>query len=75
MKHCWFIVALSLLCTWLSFQSASQWRRMAITEAGNHRRRLRADYLTRRVWVWDGKSLAAEYWHLLAHWGMNGERR
>ncbi|MEF8731478.1 MAG: hypothetical protein V5B40_06075 [Candidatus Accumulibacter meliphilus] len=27
------------------------------------------------VWVWDGKSLAAEYWHLLAHWGMNGERR
>ncbi|MHB1291564.1 MAG: hypothetical protein ACYCY5_05160 [Sulfuricella sp.] len=48
---------------WADAQSASRWRRLAVREGekGN----VVADYLTARVWLWDGAEKRARCWHLL----------
>ncbi|EXI86347.1 MAG: hypothetical protein AW11_03126 [Candidatus Accumulibacter regalis] len=61
------------LIAWTSVQPAAQWRRLLIADAGEGRCKLRADYLTGRVWVWDGKSPSACCWHLLVCREMDGE--
>ncbi|HRF06646.1 hypothetical protein [Accumulibacter sp.] len=58
---------------WMSAQPTADWRRLLITGGGNQKRKLRADYLTRRVWIWDGKSASAGHWHLLVRREMDGE--
>ncbi len=58
---------------WMSAQSTADWRRLLITGAENRKRKLRADYLTRRIWIWDGKSASADHWHLLVRREMDGE--
>ena len=58
---------------WMSAQPTSAWRRLLITGGENRKRKLRADYLIQRVWVWDGRSASADNWHLLVRREMNGE--
>lgn len=56
---------------WMSACPAAQWCRLSISDGG--KRKLRADYLTQRVWVWDGKSASADYWQLLLRRDMDGQ--
>jgi hypothetical protein len=58
---------------WMSAQPTSAWRRLLITGGENRKRKLRADYLIQRVWVWNGRSASADNWHLLVRREMNGE--
>jgi hypothetical protein len=66
-------VAPTSVIAWMSAQPTADWRRLLITGAENQKRKLRADYLTRRIWVWDGKSASADHWHLLVRREMDGE--
>lgn len=56
---------------WMSACPSGQWCRLSISDGG--KRKLRADYLTQRVWVWDGKSASADYWQLLLRRAMDGQ--
>ncbi len=56
-------VAPTSLVAWMCAQPARQWARLSIGDGDTSRGR--GDYLTRRVWIWDGKSPAARHWHLL----------
>lgn len=57
---------------WTSVQPPGQWRRLSLADPANPRRKLRADYLTRRVWVRDDNAPSAEHWHLLVRRAMSG---
>jgi len=65
-------VAPTSVIAWMSAQPRAEWRRLLITGEENRKRKLRADYLTQRVWSWDGKSASADHWHLLVRREMNG---
>ena len=54
----------------MAAQQAAQWRRLSI--GGGEKGEVIADYLTQRVWVWDGKSPSAYRWHLLLRREING---
>jgi SRSO17 transposase len=56
---------------WAATQAASEWRRLSI-RAGE-KGEVMADYLTRRVWVWDGEEPSARCWHLLVRRELDGK--
>lgn len=58
------------MAEWTATQSASQWRRLSI-RAGE-KGEVMAEYLTQRVWVWDGETSSAQRWHLLVRREMDG---
>ncbi|MCP5227434.1 MAG: IS701 family transposase [Candidatus Accumulibacter sp.] len=58
------------VAAWAAAQPAAQWRRLSIR--GGEKGEVIADYLTQRVWVWDGKSPSAHRWHLLVRREMDG---
>ena len=55
---------------WMSAQPPAQWKRLAITIG--EKSKVKADYLTRRVWIWDGESATAHARHLLVRREMDG---
>lgn len=64
-------VAPTSIVAWTSVQSTGEWQRLVISDAENPKRKLRADYLTRRVWY--GKPASVDHWHLLVRREMDGE--
>ena len=56
--------------TWTAAQPAAQWRRLSVRSG--EKGEVIADYLTRRIWVWDGQSPSAYCWHLLVRREMDG---
>lgn len=58
------------VAAWTAAQPTEQWRRLSIRDG--EKGEVMADYLTRRVWVWDGKSPSAHRWHLLVRREMDG---
>lgn len=57
---------------WADAQPASSWRRMAVREG--EKGEVVADYLTRRVWLWDGAEKRARCWHLLVRREVDGAK-
>ena len=57
---------------WACAQPASAWRRLSVRsgEKGD----VVAEYLTRRVFVWDGKAPQARRWHLLVRREIGGKK-
>ena len=55
---------------WTAAQPAAQWRRLSVRSG--EKGEVIADYLTRRIWVWDGQSPSAHCWHLLVRREMDG---
>lgn len=65
-------VAPTSVIAWISVQPPAEWRRLRIEDGENRRRKARADFLTRRVWIWDGQPGFADHWHLLVRREMDG---
>ena len=57
---------------WAAAQAASQWRRLAVREG--EKGDVVADYLTSRVWLWDGTEKRARCWHLLVRREVDGSK-
>lgn len=57
---------------WAAAQPASRWRRLAVREG--EKGDVVADYLTGRVWLWDGAEKRARCWHLLARREIDGSK-
>lgn len=57
---------------WAAAQPASRWRRLAVREG--EKGEVVADYLKRRVWLWDGTEQRAHCWHLLVRREINGTK-
>lgn len=57
---------------WAAAQLPSRWRRLAVREG--EKGDVVADYLTGRVWLWDGKEQRARCWHLLARREIDGSK-
>ena len=55
---------------WAATQPASAWRRLSVREG--EKGFVIADYLTHRVWVWDGEAQHARRWHLLVRRELDG---
>ena len=55
---------------WAATQPPAQWRRLSVRSG--EKGEVIADYLTRRIWVWDGQSPSAYCWHLPVRREMNG---
>ncbi len=58
--------------TWAAAQSPSRWRRLAVREG--EKGDVVADYLARRVWLWDGAEKRARCWHLLVRREVDGTK-
>ena len=56
---------------WAATQIASEWRRLSIRDG--EKGEVMAEYLTRRVWIWDGEEPSAHRWHLLVRREMDGK--
>lgn len=59
-------------CQWAMQQPASAWRRLPMREG--EKGTVIAEYLTRRVWLWDGAALKARCWHLLVRRELDGSK-
>lgn len=59
-------------CQWAAVQPASAWRRLTMREG--EKGKLIAEYLTRRVWLWDGAAPKARCWHLLVRRELDGSK-
>ena len=57
---------------WAATQSASAWGRLSIRDG--EKGEVMADYLTQRVWVWDGEAPSASRWHLLVRRELDGTK-
>lgn len=57
---------------WARAQPESAWRRLAV-RAGE-KGEVIAEYLTRRVFVWDGEAASARCWHLLVRREIDGRK-
>lgn len=64
--------AVQTVTDWAANQPESAWRRLSIRlgEKGE----VMADYLTRRVFVWDGQAPSARCWHLLVRREIGGSK-
>ena len=60
------------VAAWASAQPASRWRRLSVREG--EQGELVADYLTERVWLWDGTEARARCWHLLVRREIDGSK-
>ncbi|MCM8622169.1 MAG: IS701 family transposase [Candidatus Accumulibacter sp.] len=58
---------------WAVGQPPSRWRRLSVREG--EKGEVIADYLTQRVWLWDGKEARARCWHLLVRREVDGSKR
>ncbi|MGB4949060.1 MAG: IS701 family transposase, partial [Rhizobiaceae bacterium] len=58
--------------TWAAAQPPSRWRRLSVREG--EKGEVIADYLTQRVWLWDGEEARARYWHLLVRREIDGSK-
>jgi SRSO17 transposase len=59
-----------MVTDWAAVQPASAWRRLSFRDG--EKGEVMADYLTQRVWVWDGKAPSASRWHLLVRREIDG---
>ena len=59
-----------MVTNWAAVQPASAWRRLSFRDG--EKGEVMADYLTQRVWVWDGKAPSASRWHLLVRREIDG---
>jgi len=57
---------------WAATQLQSRWRRLSVREG--EKGEVIADYLTQRVWLWDGEELRARCWHLLVRREIDGSK-
>jgi len=57
---------------WAAAQPLSRWRRLSV-RAGE-KGEIIADYLTQRVWLWDGEEAQARCWHLLVRREIDGSK-
>jgi SRSO17 transposase len=57
---------------WAAAQPPSRWRRLAVREG--EKGDVVADYLTGRVWLWDGAEKQARCWHLLVRREIDGSK-
>lgn len=57
---------------WAASQPPSRWRRLSVREG--EKGDVIADYLTQRVWLWDGKEAQARCWHLLVRREIDGSK-
>jgi|JI9StandDraft_1071089.scaffolds.fasta_scaffold10558_4 hypothetical protein len=53
------------VAAWAAYQPKTEWHRLMIAHTGSPSYKVRADYLTRRVWVADSESGSLDHWHLL----------
>ena len=60
------------VAAWAATQSASAWGRLSIRDG--EKGEVMADYLTQRVWVWDGEAPSASRWHLLVRRELDGTK-
>jgi SRSO17 transposase len=60
------------VAAWAATQSASAWGRLSIRDG--EKGEVMADYLTQRVWVWDGEAPLASRWHLLVRRELDGTK-
>lgn len=58
---------------WADSQPPSRWRRLSVREG--EKGEVIADYLTQRVWLWDGEEARARCWHLLVRREIDGSKR
>jgi SRSO17 transposase len=58
------------VAAWAAEQSASSWTRLSVREG--EKGFVMADYLARRVWLWDGEESKARCWHLLVRRELDG---
>jgi SRSO17 transposase len=65
-------VAPLTVTAWADVQPASRWRRLAVREG--EKGDVVADYLTGRVWLWDGAEKRARCWHLLVRREIDGSK-
>lgn len=57
---------------WAATQPPSRWRRLSVREG--EKGEVIADYLTQRVWLWDGEEAQARCWHLLVRREIDGSK-
>jgi SRSO17 transposase len=57
---------------WAAAQPATAWGRLSIRDG--EKGEVVADYLTQRVWVWDGEAPSASRWHLLVRRELDGTK-
>ncbi len=57
---------------WAVAQPASRWRRLSVREG--EKGDVVAEYLTERVWLWDGTEQRARCWHLLVRREIDGSK-
>jgi SRSO17 transposase len=57
---------------WAAAQPAAHWRRLSVREG--EKGDVIADYLTHRVWLWDGAEKRARCWHLLVRRETDGSK-
>ena len=57
---------------WAAAQPPSRWRRLSVREG--EKGEVIADYLTQRVWLWDGEEARARCWHLLVRREIDGSK-
>ena len=57
---------------WAVTQPPSRWRRLSVREG--EKGAVIADYLTQRVWLWDGEETRARCWHLLVRREIDGSK-
>lgn len=65
-------VASETVTAWAVAQPATAWRRLSVREG--EKGEVIADYLTRRVFVWDGQAAQARCWHLLVRREIDGSK-
>jgi len=58
--------------TWASAQPAHAWRRMKLRDG--EKGEVVAEFLARRVFVWDGRAPHARHWHLLVRREIGGDK-
>jgi len=57
---------------WADMQPSAHWRRLSVRDG--EKGEVVADYLTQRVWLWDGKEQQARCWHLLVRREIDGTK-
>lgn len=57
---------------WAAGPPPSRWRRLSVREG--EKGEVIADYLTQRVWLWDGEEARARCWHLLVRREIDGPK-
>lgn len=57
---------------WAQAQPASAWRRLSVRDG--EKGEVIAEYLTRRIFVWDGESARARCWHVLVRREIGGSK-